>query len=260
MEKSTQRNMVFGSLILVAAGVGYWAGCRMSTKKKAFHLSDGFQGVAEKAKTAIHTLKSMSETTEKVGNIVKDIMSGEAIQGIFSEVKQKLGRKLTEKNDDTSEGKKSFISVHESVEIAAPVEEVYSFWRDFENLPQFMHHLQEVKVLDDTHSHWKTSGPLGTSVEWDAEITNEKENELISWKSKQGEVENCGTVTFCKSGKGDRSEQDQSTCIDVELKYRPPFGSTGDKIASLFGENPRKQIKEDLKNLKEHFENQNQMN
>ncbi|MBA3356331.1 MAG: SRPBCC family protein [Pyrinomonadaceae bacterium] len=76
--------------------------------------------------------------------------------------------------------------MEKSVTINKPPAELYSFWREFRNLPRFMKYLESVTTLDSGRSHWMAKGPGGEKVEWDAEIYNEKENELISWRSLPG--------------------------------------------------------------------------
>jgi len=88
------------------------------------------------------------------------------------------------------------VDVHQSVTIYKPISEVYSFWRDFRNLPRFMHHLESVEVSDGGRSHWRAKAPGGTTVQWDAEIVEDRTNELIAWRSTGGDVDNAGAVRF----------------------------------------------------------------
>lgn len=139
--------------------------------------------------------------------------------------------------------------LRKSVTIDRPIAEVYAFWRDFENLPRFMNHLKSVTVLDEKRSHWVAKGPAGTEVQWDAEIIEEKPNELISWKSLPGAtVQNAGSVRF-EPATGNRG-----TVIRVKLQYDPPGGAVGVTIAKLFGEAPEKQIPVDLLRIKQLLE------
>lgn len=136
-----------------------------------------------------------------------------------------------------------------SITVGKPIEEVYAFWRDFQNFPRFMRHLESVTVTDPTHSHWVAKGPAGTSVEWDAEITDERENELISWQSLPGaDVPNGGTVRF------QRAPADRGTEVNVQLHYDPPLGKVGAKIAALFREAPGQQITDDMRHFKQIME------
>ncbi len=140
------------------------------------------------------------------------------------------------------------IKVEKSVTINKSPAELYSFWRRFENLPRFMNHLESV-TTSGNRSHWVAKAPAGTSVEWDAEIYNEKENELIAWRSLEGsQVDNAGSVHFEPATGG------RGTILKVSLKYDPPGGSLGAAVARLFGENPEQQIDEDLRRFKQLME------
>jgi uncharacterized membrane protein len=141
------------------------------------------------------------------------------------------------------------IHTKRSLTIGRPVEEIYAFWRDFENLPQFMRHLESVRVTGDERSHWVAKAPAGQTVEWDATITEERENELISWRSDEGAaVYNAGTVRFQPAPGG------RGTEVRVEFEYDPPFGKLGSKVAMLFREEPGQQVMDDLRHLKQVLE------
>src|SRR2546423_604980 len=141
------------------------------------------------------------------------------------------------------------IKVERAVTINKSPEELYRFWRNFENLPRFMEHLKSVTVIDNTHSHWVARAPAGTSVEWDAEIINERENELIAWRSVgDATIGNAGSVHFTPAPGG------RGTEVKVVLEYDPPAGRGGAIIARLFGEEPDQQVREDLRHFKEIME------
>lgn len=139
--------------------------------------------------------------------------------------------------------------LRKSITINKPAEEIYAFWRNFENLPRFMNHLKSVSVIDDKKSHWVAKGPAGSEVEWDAEIIEEKSGELIAWRSLPGAtVPNAGVVRFERAAGG------RGTVVRVNLRYHPPGGSIGAAIAKLFGEAPEKQIPVDLLRIKQLLE------
>ncbi|HEX8565661.1 MAG TPA: SRPBCC family protein [Pyrinomonadaceae bacterium] len=153
------------------------------------------------------------------------------------------------KENMTSVKASSSVRVDEALTINAPVEEIYNFWRNFENLPQFMYHLESVTKLDEMRSHWKAKAPLGMTVEWDAEIISETPNELISWRSVEGtDVSNAGSVRFLPSTGG------RGTVVKVELRYEPPAGKLGAAVAWLTGEEPSVQIRDDLRRFKQLME------
>jgi uncharacterized membrane protein len=135
------------------------------------------------------------------------------------------------------------IHVEESVAINRPASEVYRFWRDFENLPRFMRHLESVAVREEGVSHWVARGPAGTRVEWDARIINDVANKIIGWQSLDGSmVATAGSVNF--------DETERGTMVRVHLQYNPPAGKLGSAIAWLLGEEPSLQIHEDLRRFK----------
>lgn len=126
---------------------------------------------------------------------------------------------------------------------------IYAFWRDFANLPQFMRHLESVRVIDDRRSHWVARAPLGAMAEWDAEITEDQEGRLISWRSLPGAaVHNEGTVRFQPAPGGRGAE------VVVEMSYSPPMGAAGRIAARVAGEEPEQQVAADLRHLKMMFE------
>ncbi len=143
----------------------------------------------------------------------------------------------------------SGIKVKNAVTVNRPVSEVYNFWRNFENLPRFMTHLESVQVLEGKRSHWVAIGPLGKRVEWDAELVEERPSELISWRSLPGgKVDSAGYVRF-KPAAGDRGTE-----ILVEMRYDPPGGVVGATIAMLFGESGEQVVTRDLHAFKSVLE------
>jgi uncharacterized membrane protein len=128
-------------------------------------------------------------------------------------------------------------------------DEVYRFWHDFANLPSFMRHLESVQVTGDRTSHWKAKGPAGSSIEWDAEITADQPNSLISWRSVgSADVDNSGSVRFEPATGG------RGTFLRVELQYAPPGGAIAANMAKLFGEEPGQQVADDLRLFKQIME------
>ncbi|MDQ3323106.1 MAG: SRPBCC family protein, partial [Acidobacteriota bacterium] len=140
------------------------------------------------------------------------------------------------------------VHVTKSLTINKSPEELYKFWRNFENLPQFMEHLESVKVLDDKRSHWKAKAPLGQSVEWDAEVTSDQENARIGWRSLEGaDVPNAGVVEFLPTS-------NRGTEVKVVMTYEAFGGAFGAMFAKLFGEEPSQQVYGDLYRFKSLME------
>ncbi|MEA2138182.1 MAG: hypothetical protein QOG56_1332 [Solirubrobacteraceae bacterium] len=143
----------------------------------------------------------------------------------------------------------------EPVQIAATItvrrdrEECYAYWRDFERFPSFMAHLEEVHATHGERSHWKARGPLGMTVAWDAQVTEDVPGERISWSSVEGsKVDNSGSVRFVAA------PADQGTEIHLELRYAPPAGAFGATFAKILGEEPAIQCKDDLRRFKQILE------
>jgi len=141
------------------------------------------------------------------------------------------------------------IRVSKSVTIKRPPMAVYEFWRQLENLPRFMHHLQEVRSTGNGRSHWIAKAPAGQQVEWDAEIVDERPGELIVWRALPGsDIQHEGSVHFRPA------PADRGTEVEVALQYDAPGGKAGALVATLFGEEPSQQIRDDLRRFKQVME------
>ena len=128
-------------------------------------------------------------------------------------------------------------------------EEVYHFWRKFENLPRFMKHLESVQDLGDGRSRWKATGPAGTEVEWEATIIADVPGEVITWRSlENADVDNAGAVRF------ERAPGGRGTIVKVNIQYNPPAGVVGATVAKLFGEEPEQQLDDDMRRFKQMLE------
>jgi uncharacterized membrane protein len=142
------------------------------------------------------------------------------------------------------------VNVRTMLVVNRPKQEVYSFWRQLENLPLFMKHLKAVQEHDNKRSHWEAMlpGNLGT-VKWEAEIVEEEENRKISWRSIPGStIENAGKVVFEEALGG------QGTKLDILISYRPPAGDVGKGLAKMFNPMVEKYIRQDVCNFKDHIE------
>jgi len=138
------------------------------------------------------------------------------------------------------------IAVREAITIARTPEDVYAFLRDFQNLPRFLSHLESVRV-DNGRSRWVARGPLGSTIEWDAEIVDDRPGQLIVWRSApHADVPTQGSVHFHRVG--------EDTELAIELRYDPPAGQIGAAIAKLFGVAPQQQLSADLRRLKQVLE------
>ena len=156
---------------------------------------------------------------------------------------------IADKGSDTRQqlGGSAGIHVEQAVTINRPVADVFRFWRNVENLPTFMKHLESVSEREGGITHWVAKGPAGTTVEWDARIINEIDNKLIGWQS-------LGVSMVSTAGSVNCRETDGGTDVRVHLQYNPPAGRLGAAVAWLFGEEPNVQIREDLQRFKHLME------
>ena len=124
------------------------------------------------------------------------------------------------------------IRVDQSIIIDKTPEEVYRFWRNLENLPKFMTNVESVREIDNKHSHWVVKGPGGASVEWEAEVINEKENELIGWRSLSGSQVGQRRIGALHPGRGRRDRGDHRTAIRTAGWIRRRYGGQDDGAGS----------------------------
>ena len=140
------------------------------------------------------------------------------------------------------------LDVQKTLDVAAPLEEVWKLWSDFPRFPRFMTHLREVRVSGPSRSHWVATGPLGTPVSWEAEITDWVERERIGWRSVEGsEMETAGEVCF-------EPRRDGGTRVTLRFSCTPPAGVLGAAVATFFGSHPKGQIDDDLLRFKSLLE------
>jgi uncharacterized membrane protein len=135
------------------------------------------------------------------------------------------------------------IRVHKGINIFAPIDEVYRFWRDFENFPLFMNHVKEITTRGDV-SDWKVAGPVGSTVEFRSRVIQDSPNDILAWETlPNSQVRSAGFVRFDEN-------RDGSTRVTVQMTYLPPAGVAGHAVAQLFGVDPRQAMHEDLIRLK----------
>ena len=147
------------------------------------------------------------------------------------------------RNANASVGYGRGVRVEQSVTVAHPAADLYAYWRRLETLPQFMQHVEEVTTLTDRRSRWRVRAPIGNRVTWEAEIVNDIPSQLIAWRSLAGSaIHHAGSVHF--------DERDDYTQVRVVLEYAPPARYIGASVARVLGEEPHKQIAEDLRRFK----------
>lgn len=141
------------------------------------------------------------------------------------------------------------IEATEATTIGVSAEQLYQFWRDFENLPRIMHNLESVRNTGDGKSVWRAKGPAGTVIEWQAEITEDVPNRRIAWHSVgKASVPNSGVVQFRPA------PADRGTEVQVDISYDMPGGKAGQALASLLMSTPEQEIREDLRRFKQLME------
>lgn len=141
------------------------------------------------------------------------------------------------------------VKVEQSVTIDRPARELYEFWREFENLPRVMDHLLAVEDRGENRSHWTAKGAFGSTLEWDAQVYNDRPGQLIAWRSLPGgQIDTAGSVRFeeLPEGRGSR--------VRVSLKYSPPGGKVAAKLADWLGQGLAAELAEDLRHFKQVME------
>jgi uncharacterized membrane protein len=132
--------------------------------------------------------------------------------------------------------------VHESIEVEAPVDDIFRYWSNFENFSTFMSNVEDVRMSAQDTSHWRVKGPLGMSVEFDAKTTEMNPNRGIGWNTIEGDVMTSGEVRFEETAPG-------RTLVDVTMNYAdPPGGAAGEAVANILS-NPERNLREDLQNF-----------
>jgi uncharacterized membrane protein len=160
-----------------------------------------------------------------------------------------LGRNDGTATDATMKAAKTLlINITKTLLINRSPEELYGYWRDFQNLPRFMKNLESVEVIGPKVSRWTAKGPAGSQVKWEAEIIDDRSNECIAWRSLNGDVEHTGRVRF------ERFPNGRGTLVRVEMQYSPPAGAIGGAVAKLFGRTPEQEVEEDLRRFKQMME------
>ncbi|NJC32933.1 putative membrane protein [Sphingomonas jejuensis] len=158
-----------------------------------------------------------------------------------SDAADKVGAGLPEQAGDSA--------TVQTVTINKPRQELYSYFRDFSNLPAFMDNVERIEVKDRQLSHWVVKAPAGATVEWDARVTEDRDGELIAWTSEAGaDVPNSGRVEFRDASGG------RGTVVSATILYDPPAGVVGKLVAKIFQREPAIQARRDLRRFKQLME------
>jgi uncharacterized membrane protein len=183
---------------------------------------------------------SKNESTPRLAGAIGAVTAITVADVVTAERTMRMPEQMTE--EEHARRVKAAVTVRQSPE------EVYRFWHDFQNLPRFMAHLESVQPIGDGRSHWKASAPAGRTIEWDAEVVEDRPNELISWRSVKGPVDNSGSVRFA------RAPGERGTEIRLDMRYAMPGGAVASTVAKLFGEEPAQQVRDDLRRFKQVVE------
>lgn len=145
--------------------------------------------------------------------------------------------------------KSTNVNIRTTVNIDKPVNEVYDFWRNLENLPKFMQHLESVVEKDKITSHWTATGPGGIGkISWDAHILMDERGKMLSWHSlPDSTIDNAGKILFKENGSG-------GTELDVTISYHAPLGIAGEAAAKLLNPFFERMVKSDIQSLKTYME------
>lgn len=189
----------------------------------------------------IYAARNFNSTTGKIAGVVSVLLLKRGATG-YCEVNNAVGR-------NTAHKKAQAMEVRATHTINKSREEVYAFWRNLQNLPVFMKHLEKVEVLDDARSKWTAKLPGGVgSLTWEAVIEEEQPNSLISWSSLPGStIDNAGEVRFSDAADG-------ATIMHAKISYRLPVGDAGSVAGKLFNPIVERMIKYDLKRFKSLLE------
>lgn len=134
-----------------------------------------------------------------------------------------------------------------NIEVEAPVQKVYEYWKNLENLPQFMKNIEEVRQTGPDTTHWVVKGPLGYRAEFDARTTQNEPNEAIGWNTEDGDVQTSGQVRF-------REISPNRTRVEVQMNYWDTPGGALGEAASRVTSGPKAIMEQDLKNFKDIIE------
>jgi uncharacterized membrane protein len=190
---------------------------------------------------SIYAIRRMNSTRGKIVGLIGTVLLKRGVTG-YCEINYALGRNAALRKADAVEAIATFT-------VNRPRREIYEFWRNFENLPAFMEHLDRVKVIDQYRSKWtaKLPGGFGT-VSWEARVDEEVEDSLISWISLPGStIDNAGEVRFADAA-------GQGTEVTAQISYRLPAGQLGSMAGRWLNPVIEGMIRNDLTRYKEHIE------
>ena len=255
-------------LVLYAENQIHKAWLKLNEMEKIIIDSDGVQRESENQTTENQTTENQAGDTERWASLVGGgalVLMGlkqRSLRGILTslvgggliyqgaknkstvkQVQQKLG-------EATEASKDQRITAEKTVIIEKSPEELYNYWRNFENLPIFTDYLESVTVYDQQRSHWVAKTPVvDQAIEWDAIVVQDRPNEFIGWSSvEDADIDHSGFVRFRPATGG------RGTEVKVVMEYSPPGGAMTANIAKLFDTEPEQQLGQMLSRFKQLME------
>ncbi|HEX8225470.1 MAG TPA: SRPBCC family protein [Allosphingosinicella sp.] len=211
-------------------------GAGATTGGNGSHASDQWRASPASTHREIEVIETRPSAAVVAGAALAGAIAGAAIPFMFA------GR-------GSGAARQESATVEESVIIDRPPQQIYDFWRNFENLPQFMDNIESVTRINEVRSHWVIKAPAGTKVEFNSLVTEDIPGRLIAWKSEEGaSVPNRGRVEFIETSDGG------GTNVRTTISYDPPAGAFGRIVAKLFQREPGVQARQDLDRLKQLLE------
>ena len=146
-----------------------------------------------------------------------------------------------------ADGRVEALRIRKTLHVSAPVERVFDTLARYENFPLFMRNVRSVRTNPDGTSHWCVAGPIGTTVEWDAETVRFEPNAIIEWRTAEDAlIRHSGSICF--------EGENGHTCLDIQMHYSPPAGVLGHGLAWLIGIDPKRELDDDLVRLRSFLE------
>lgn len=222
----------------LAQGAGATTSASDRPGRGEFTEETGSRGAATGQDLVIAEARGRPSPVAVIGAALAGAVAGAAIPFMLS------GRASARRSAGTGASRRETV-IRESVIVDLPARQLYDFWRDFENLPQFMDNIKSVERIDARRSHWVIKAPAGTSVAFDSRVVDDVPGRSISWESEEGaSVPNRGRVEFIETASG------AGTNVQVTMSYEPPAGAAGRAVAKLFQREPSAQAREDLQRFK----------
>lgn len=230
-------------LSLLAAGVGRRADDRTRATRAAFAIAGG-------AVVSVYAAARTGQIQRRLLIASSAYVAPKRVVPPVSEAfAPAVAVAVSEMADDAHVALPAMRTAYQTITVSRPAADLYAFWRDFGNLPSFMHQLESVLCADCARSHWVMRGPGGTRHAWEAEVVADVPGELIAWQMlSDAAAFSAATVRFVPTASG------RDTMVHLTLDYSASAGALGDVVARLFGVEPSQQLERDLAAFKRLME------